>query len=490
VKLSSLLLVLSVVLSPEALAASPKELAKLSPVLATALASEENADVLVRFTAQPDLRFATQLEDRASRVRFVFESLKANAAESQAKAVALLEKEGVAYRSFYIENAIHIPNASKHLLAKLGALSQTGELTVNSKMILPRLPAIEAMTSFEDTLGEPADSLKAIGVDKVWAETGHKGEGITVAGNDTGFAWEHPAIKRQYRGNTALGVSHAYNWHDSVHSIGSRCGANSIAPCDDDIHGTHTMGTMVGDDGGNNRIGVAPEAKWIGCRNMNAGTGTVASYLECFEFFMAPYPMGSSPKDGNPAMAPHIINNSWGCPLGEGCKGNEFLDSVRAYKAAGILVVAAVGNDGPSCGTIGMPPGGYSGEVLGVAAMNHRNGAIAGFSSRGPSSWNSGVGVDVSAPGVNVRSSVPGGGYQSLSGTSMASPHMAGVAALLWSARPELIGKIDETIALLRRTAKPTASTQSCGAFPGNAFPNAVFGSGIVDVYSAVKTPL
>jgi serine protease AprX len=462
--------------------------AKMSPKLNRLLAEDGQADVLVRFSAQPDLSFASKIESREARLRFVFESLRANAEASQAKAIELLQKEGADFRSFYIENAIHVPHASKALLAKLAALSQTGEISINSRMMLPRLPSLEAMDATGDEpRAEPADSLKYIGADKVWAETGHRGEGIVVAGNDTGFAWEHPAIKRQYRGNTALGITHAFNWHDSVHAAGSSCGADSAAPCDDNTHGTHTMGTMLGDDGGENRIGVAPDAKWIGCRNMNAGTGSVATYLECFEFFLAPYPMGGSPKEGDPAQAPHIINNSWGCPPDEGCQGTEFLETVRALKAAGILVVAAVGNDGPGCGTIGMPPGGYSGEVLGVAAMNHRNGTIAGFSSRGPSSWNNGVGIDVAAPGVSIRSSVPGGGYQSMSGTSMASPHMAGVAALLWSARPELVGKIDETIALLRRTAKPTASTQNCGAFPGSGFPNAVFGSGIVDVYGAVN---
>ncbi len=469
----------------------PGTMAALCLIFSPPALANGPADILVRFTEKADLSYAPMIPNREQRLRFVFESLKAHAAQSQAAALEFLENNGVPHRSFYIENAIHVPSASSELLEKLAALSPGAQIQLNTSLQLPMLPA-SPMAAFEaQPQGEPADNLRAIGVDKVWSETGHKGAGIVVAGNDTGFAWEHPSIKRQYRGNTALGVSHAYNWHDSVHQTGSKCGANSAAPCDDDIHGTHTMGTMLGDDGGNNRIGVAPEAQWIGCRNMDAGTGTVASYLECFEFFMAPYPMGGSPlADGKPELAPHIVNNSWGCPSGEGCQGGEFLETVRAYKAAGILVVAAVGNDGPGCGTIGAPPGGYSGELLGVAAMNHRNGTIAGFSSRGPSSWNNGVGVDIAAPGVNVRSSIPGGGYTSLSGTSMASPHMAGVAALLWSARPELIGKIDETIALLKRTAKPTPSSQNCGAFPGNGFPNAVFGSGIVDVYAAVKASL
>jgi len=94
---------------------------------------------------------------------------------------------------------------------------------------------------------------------------------------------------------------------------------NAPAPCDDMGHGTHVMGTAVGWDGGENRIGVAPGARWIGCRDMDNGFGTPATYLECFEFFLAPYPVNGTPEQGDPDLAPDVTNNSWSCPPAEGC---------------------------------------------------------------------------------------------------------------------------------------------------------------------------
>ena len=74
------------------------------------------------------------------------------------------------------------------------------------------------------------------------------------------------------------------------------------APCDDKGHGTHTIGTAIGDDGMGNQIGMAPGAKWIGCRNMDQGNGTPARYIECMEFFLAPYPVGGTPAQGDPTL--------------------------------------------------------------------------------------------------------------------------------------------------------------------------------------------
>ena len=231
--------------------------------------------------------------------------------------------------------------------------------------------------------GELPSHLSFIHVDRVWNELGVKGKGIVVAGQDTGVYWEHNALKRQYRGNQGTTVDHNYNWHSAVHEASS-CAANSPFPCDDYGHGTHTIGTIVGSDGGTHQIGVAPEAQWIACSNIRNNVGTVASYLECFEFMLAPYPLGGDPrKDGKPELAPHIVNNSWGCTSGEGCKGAEFIDSVRAMKAAGIFVVAASGNDGPNCGSVNEAPAIMPGIFFSVGAFNRYQNEIAFFSSRG-----------------------------------------------------------------------------------------------------------
>ena len=151
---------------------------------------------------------------------------------------------------------------------------------------------------------------------------GYTGQGAVIAGQDTGYQWDHPALKDQYRGWNGSAADHNYNWHDAIHATGSSCGADSPCPCDDNDHGTHTMGTMVGDDGGANQIGMAPGARWIGCRNMNAGVGTPTTYIECFEWFIAPTDLAG--QNPNPAMAPDVINNSWGCPESEGCSAGQF----------------------------------------------------------------------------------------------------------------------------------------------------------------------
>ena len=96
--------------------------------------------------------------------------------------------------------------------------------------------------------------------DQLWA-MGYRGQGVVVGGQDTGYEWSHSALRDHYRGWDGASADHDYNWHDSIHSGGGSCGADSPVPCDDHYHGTHTMGTMVGDDGGSNQIGMAPEAR-------------------------------------------------------------------------------------------------------------------------------------------------------------------------------------------------------------------------------------
>jgi subtilisin family serine protease len=193
------------------------------------------------------------------------------------------------------------------------------------------------------------------------------------------------------------------------------------------------MGTMVGDDGAGNRIGLAPKARWIGCRNMDQNVGTPATYSECFQWFIAPTDLAGENPD--PTQAPDVINNSWSCPESEGCTNPNVLRTVvENTRAAGILVVASAGNLGPSCWTISSPISIYD-AVLTVGATDNTD-EIAGFSGKGSVEVD-GSGrtkPDIVAPGVAVRSSIPGNSYDRFSGTSMASPHVTGMAALVLSA--------------------------------------------------------
>jgi subtilisin family serine protease len=452
---------------------------------------------LILFKARAELKGAAQSSSRINRINRVRSRLLETARQSQARAIKLLRRNGVQFQSFYVTNAIAVSGLTPELKVRLLRLPEVEHIIPNAAFAL-RLPRAEGISEF--TRNIPAQ-ISAIGVDKVWSDFGITGKNITVGSIDTGVMWDHEAIITRYRGSTTNSVDHNFNWHDAVHKPiapgprdGENCPFSSAEPCDDHSHGTHTVGTMLGEQQGRERFGVAPDAKWIGCRGLDRGWGSVASYLECLEFMLAPYPYGGNPKtQGRPDLAPHVINISWICESKEGCtKGGELLEAVRALHAAGILLVVAAGNDGPACGTIRHAPAGYSKYVLTVGAYDHRNGSIAQFSSRGPSGLDGGLAPLLAAPGVFMRSSVPGSGggdYDFKSGTSMAAPHVAGVVALLWSAKPQLIGKISETIDLLTKTARPQRSNQTCSPFNGGQVPNAVFGYGIVDALAAVKAP-
>lgn len=445
-------------------------------------------DVLVFFDNNADLAPAARLGAKETRGAFVYRALVERANETQANVLALLKAEGATFQRFHVVSAILVEHASPALVKKLAAQPEVARVSPNHAL----RPIELAPVAPKDEAGEEivGDNITSTGADRVWTELGATGEGIVVAGQDTGYKWDHPALKRQYRGWDGAAADHRYSWHDAIHGAGSNpCGFDLAAPCDDQGHGTHTIGTIVGDDGGENKIGMAPGARWIGCRNMNRGSGKPSTYLECFEWFLAPYPQGGNPQtDGKPEMAPHVINNSWGCDGSEGCRGQEFVQVLKNLEAAGVMVVVSAGNSGSSCGTIDMQPATVSDHTLSVGAHNHRTNKIATFSSRGPSSLDGKVGPDVSAPGVSIRSSVKSGGYEggSWSGTSMAGPHVAGEVALLWSAVPALKGKLAETTEIITRTAKPTTSTQTCGGVPGTATPNNTFGWGTIDAYAAV----
>ena len=170
--------------------------------------------------------------------------------------------------------------------------------------------------------------------------------------------------------------------------------------------------------------------------------------------------------------------------------GDEILPVLENLRAAGIMVVASAGNDGSSCKTIKSPPASHSVDTLSVGAHDHRDGDIASFSSRGPSAFDGEQGPDVTAPGVQVRSAVPGGGYGEFmwSGTSMAGPHVVGQVALMWSADESLIGDIERTVEIVRATATAKISSQTCAGISGGATPNNTFGWGLINAYKAVSS--
>lgn len=455
-------------------------------------------DFIVQFEEKMDIATAKTLRTKEEKGAYVFETLKAIAAQSQAKVRQSLNDQGIEFQAFFLVNAIRV-KGDLQLIQTLAEQTEVKRIVTNPSIQLAA-PLVENTAQLRDP-NVTEWGIEMIGADQVW-NMGYTGQGVTVAGEDTGYDWEHPALSRSYRGWDGTTADHNYHWHDAIHEINplhgdptpdpslNPCGLNSMVPCDDHNHGTHTMGTMVGEDG-TTQIGVAPGAKWMACRNMERGYGTPATYIECFEFFLAPTDLnGENPRTD---MAPHVINNSWGCPEMEGCNANNWSmmeEVVDNLKAAGIVVVVSAGNDGSSCSSITSPPAFFPNSFsVGATDIND---VIAGFSSRG------GITVDgsnrikpnVSAPGRSVRSSIRDSSYASFSGTSMAGPHVAGAVALIISANPALAGQVEVIESILESTAEPKTSDQDCNGVLGTEIPNNTYGFGRIDVVRAVEAAL
>ena len=330
-------------------------------------------------------------------------------------------------------------------------------------------------------------NLSWINAPAVWA-LGDTGQNTVYANADTGVQWTHPALQPHYRGWNGATADHNYSWWDAIHADidgnGNPCGFNLAAPCDDNGHGTHTTGTGVGDDGAGNQIGVAPGAKWIGCRNMDANVGRPSTYIECMQFFLAPTDLSGNNPD--PSKRPDAVGNSYTCPTSELCTATSLQTAMDNLRAAGIFMAVSAGNSGSACSTIGDPPALYD-SAISVGATGFQSNTIASYSSRGPvtADGSGRAKPDLVAPGSSVRSSYPNNTYATLSGTSMASPHVAGAVALLWSAFPNLRGNVDHTEFILEQTALHLTTTQGCGGDTSSQVPNNVYGYGRIDVLAA-----
>jgi serine protease AprX len=465
---------------------------KISPWLLEHSTPGKEIEALVILRERADLMAAERLEAKAAKGRFVRDTLLAKAQQSQRGLLAWLNEHGVAHQAFYIVNAIWV-KATLETIASLAARPEVERIDANphvKNQFEPQLSEAEMNQAIEAVkqarTASPAAielGVTSIRAPAVWA-LGFTGQGIVVGGADTGVNWLHNALRNNYRGWNGSFANHDYNWHDSIHnSAGNPCGVNAVQPCDDDDHGTHTLGTAVGSDGGTNQIGVAPGAQWIACRNMDNGNGTPATYLECMEWFLAPYPIGGTPAQGDPSKAPDITTNSWGCPPSEGCQPASLQAAVEAQRAAGIMMVVAAGNSGSSCSTVSDPPSFYAASYT-VGAFSASSNTIASFSSRGPTTADGSnrLKPEITAPGVGVRSALRSGGYGSLSGTSMATPHVAGALALLWTARPSYRHQIAQTIELVNQAAVDVSLT-ACGS---SGVPNNVWGWGRLDIKAAV----
>ena len=459
--MASFMLPLSVSASPPA---QPQ--ATVDSLVLEQLAAQGETTFWVILREKANLKPAYSMNNWEARGQFVYQRLQAVANSSQAGLRSLLQSRGVAHRPFWIANAIQV-TAGKTMLQELQARPEVAQIVADGAFQIPEpLPGKE-----QPGVQSVEWGIDRIGAPQVWSTFGVRGEGIVVANIDTGVEFTHSALVNQYRGNLGGGnFDHNYNWFDPSQV----CGSPSLVPCDNAGHGTHTMGTMVGDDGdpGQNQIGVAPHARWIAAKGCESNSCSFEALIASGQWVLAPTDLnGQNPRTD---LRPNIVNNSWG-----GGGGDPFyLAIVNAWVASGIFPQFSNGNAGSGCFSSGSP-GDYA-ESYAAGAFDISNN-IAGFSSRGPSAFGD-IKPNIAAPGVDVRSSVPGNSYDFFSGTSMASPHVAGTVALMWSAAPTLIGDIASTRTLLDQTAIDTDDPQ-CG---GDAADNNVWGEGRLDAFAAV----
>lgn len=428
--------------------------------------------LLVILRDQADLTQAGSIPDRSERTRFVYDRLTEHAQATQAELRATLDRFGVAYRPYYLVNALEVDAGP---LVRL-YLSRQPEVdrVLDSPRLRPLPRPQPTAVGYAPAPSDPPWNITSIGADRVWRELGVTGQGIVVGQSDSGVEGSHPALSQGYRGRQG---GDSYNWLDPWDG--------TTSPNDTGGHGTHTLGSVLGRDG----IGVAPGAQWFGCVNLARNLANPALYLDCMQFMLAPHPQGGDPfREGDPGLAAHVTNNSWGCPPLEGCDPASLAPAVNALRAAGIFVAVSAGNSGPRCGSVTDPIAIYDGAFT-VGALSS-SGDVAIFSSRGPVEVDGSgrIKPDIAAPGVDVLSSYPGASYQYLDGTSMAGPHVAGVVALMWSAQPKLVGDVERTERILIETARPYQGEME-GCFRGSR-PNTAFGYGVVDAYAAVKAAM
>ncbi|MGW1099760.1 S8 family serine peptidase [Streptomyces sp. NPDC002455] len=453
---------------------------KVDSALLKAVDDGGQASFFVVLKDQADLSATRKKKSHAAKARSAYSELRAHAKTSQRSLSSFLDKKKAGHEDYWIANTIKV-DGDQDLVNELAKRSDVASIVMEQHYRLDGIETSDAKVTKTRPASGRTDSaatgddtpewgIADIEADDVWSQYETRGEGIVIANVDSGVQYDHPDLVAQYRGNNGDGsFSHDYNWYDPTGAC-----PDSAVPCDNNGHGTHTMGTMVGRKG----IGVAPNATWIAAKGCESDLCTDSYLLAAGQWILAPTDhKGQNPR---PDLAPNIVNNSWG-----GDNNTFYQDIVEAWNSAGIFEAFAAGNDGDgvTCSTT-HPPGAQV-SSYGVGAYD-ANGKIASFSGFGPSLVDGSAKPNISAPGVNIGSTWPGSSYNTINGTSMATPHVAGAAALLWSAAPSLIGDIDETRRLLNEGARDVDDTH-CG---GTASMNNVWGEGKLDILASIdKAP-
>ncbi len=447
-------------------------------------------DVMIYFKEEASISKAKKLsasmktdesqEDKERKA--IIAELSQTAMESQDGILSWLEDEKKSgnvreFESFYIVNSMHLV-AKKHIIEKLASNPEISKIDINETIEHDDPIPVVDRQNLSGSNDEIEWNIKNIGADMAWKQ-GITGKGVTIGIMDSAVDAQHPVLRKKFKGYNSLTDKVEYNNENYFDALETNKNPKDVSDME---HGSHCMGIMLGSetaaDGQKyNQIGVAPDAQWISARIFDDSIRNTyaSSYINAAQWMLAP--------GGNPANAPQIINNSWGGSSYS--KDPWFRETVKRWREAHILPVFASGNQMPGeslpgAGSI-VTPASYL-ESLAVGAVD-RNGVLASFSKRGPSPFEDVTTVkpELSAPGVRVRSSVKGS-YAYMSGTSMAAPHVSGVAALVKSAKSSLDDKDIQKI--LEGTATPATDSIYTTS------PNHGYGHGIVNAYAAVNRAL
>ncbi len=219
-------------------------------------AAEGETEFLVMLKEQADLSQVDPLATKLEKGAYVYRQLTETANRTQGALLATLKEMAadsssrLEYQEFWVVNAVWVRGEAETIRA-IAERPDVAHLYANPevKIDLPEQPDQTLTPDASEAVEWGAQKVRA---PEVWA-AGYTGQDVVIGGQDTGYDWDHVALKNHYRGWNGVSAEHNYSWHDAIHSGGGICGANSPVPCDDGYHGTHTMGTMVGDDGGSNQ---------------------------------------------------------------------------------------------------------------------------------------------------------------------------------------------------------------------------------------------
>jgi subtilisin family serine protease len=413
---------------------------------------------------------ATVGMNRADRQQFAVEALKAVAQTAQQDIISSLENgnsHGVAnIQPLWLANAVYC-EATPAVIREMAARADVWYVESAAREGAGLIEPVDVRPVNPDERSRAlAWGVAKINADDAWA-LGYEGQGVIVGVIDTGVDYNHGDLHNNMWHDTAAGYHYGWNFYEG-----------NSNPMDTHGHGTHCAGSVAGYGTAGTETGVAPSATIMALR-INYFSGGEYTWIQAMEFG----------ADNGAA----VLSMS----LGSG-QGNTTLRTAEAnLLTAGVFHSVAAGNSGSGASTVlssgdSPPPwfhpnqthhGGQT-AVVTVGATNSSDG-IASFSSRGPTIvWSdyptSGplIDPDISGPGVDVVSTSLGGGYESMSGTSMATPHIAGVAALILSANPSL------TVAQVDSLMEVTSLDL------GTAGKDNTYGAGRVDAYQAVLAAL